>query len=108
MTLTMPAPITRTVTISTALPASESIARLRAAEAAIRANPHWLVPTTLAVAWTETSGTISGVAFGFTVDGTVAANPDGVTVTLTAPWTAKALLANFAPRLEDSLRSILA
>jgi hypothetical protein len=108
MTVTMPAPVTETITIPTALPVPEAIARLRAAEAAVRANPHWLVPTTLAVDWTETGGAISGVAFGFTVNGSIVATGDAVTVSLTVPWTAKALLANFGPRLESTLRTILA
>ncbi|MGN6032099.1 MAG: hypothetical protein ACTHQE_10595 [Thermomicrobiales bacterium] len=108
MSVTMPAPVTETITIPTDLPAPEAIARLRASEEAVRANPHWLVPTTLAVDWAETSGAISGVAFGFAVDGTIAATGDAVTVSLTVPWTAKALLANFGPRLEASLHSVLA
>ncbi|MGB3330013.1 MAG: hypothetical protein WBA46_13720 [Thermomicrobiales bacterium] len=108
MTVTMPAPVTRSVTIPTDLPAPDAIARLRAAEAAARANPHWLVPTSLAVDWTATAGIISGIAFGFAVDGTIVATDDDVTVSLTAPWTAKALLANFGPRLEATLSAVLA
>ncbi|MGC4108294.1 MAG: hypothetical protein QM753_18390 [Thermomicrobiales bacterium] len=108
MTVTMPAPVSETITIPTAIPATDAIARLRAAEAAARANPHWLVPTSLMVDWTETTGTISGVAFGFAVDGAIAATDDAVTVMLTTPWTAKALLATFGPRLEGTLSTILA
>ncbi|MGC4192663.1 MAG: hypothetical protein QM589_16090 [Thermomicrobiales bacterium] len=108
MTVTMPTPVTRTLTIPTAIPAPEAIARLRATDAAVRTNPHWLVPTTLTVDWTETGGTISGIAYGFTVNGTVVAADDAVTVTLTVPWTAKALLATFGPRLEGTLQSVLA
>lgn len=107
MPVTMPAPVTETLTIPTAIPAPEAIARLRAAEAAVRANPHWLVPTGLVIDWTETGGTLSGIAFGFAVNGNIAAADDAVTVTLTVPWTAKALLANFGPRLEASLQAVL-
>jgi len=108
MTATMPAPVTETITIPTTLPAQEAIARLRAAEDAARANPHWLVPTSLSVDWTETGGTISGEAFGFDVDGAIAVAGGAVTITFTVPWTGKALLDNFGPRLEKAIRSALA
>lgn len=112
MTVTMPAPVTQTLTVPTALTPTEAIARLRAADAAMRANPHWLVPTDLVVDWQQTettaTGTISGIAFGFAVDGTIAAEDGAVTLAFTVPWTGKALLGAFLPRLEGSLHAILA
>lgn len=108
MPVTMPAPITRMLTVPTALAPTEAIARLRAADEAARANPHWLVPTDLLVTWQETGGTIAGIAFGFAVEGTIAAEDGAVTVTLTVPWTGKALLGAFLTRLEGTLQAILA
>jgi hypothetical protein len=108
MIATMPAPVTHTIAVPTALDPAEAIARLRAAEDAARANPHWLVPTSLSVDWTETGGTISGEAFGFDVDGAIAVAGGAATITFTVPWTGKALLDNFGPRLEKAIRSALA
>ena len=110
MPVTMPAPITRTLTVLTALAPTEAIARLRAADEAARANPHWLVPTDLLVTWQEPErrGTIAGIAFGFAVDGTVVAEDGAVTVAFTVPWTGKALLGAFLARFEGTLQTILA
>ncbi|HEU0163912.1 MAG TPA: hypothetical protein VFQ54_02640 [Thermomicrobiales bacterium] len=100
--------ITRSLTIPTTIGATAAIQRLRAADEAMRASSSWLKPEAVTVTWESTSAAIAGTAFGFPVTGEVDATDAAVTITLHIPWTAKALLASFGPRLEAQLGQLLA
>ncbi|MGI8486629.1 MAG: hypothetical protein ACR2OU_20525 [Thermomicrobiales bacterium] len=99
--------ITSTIVIPHDLDAQTALERLRDADADARANPHWLVPDALVITWAETVAAITGVAFGFHVTGEIEASDADVRICLHIPWTAKALVTNFAPTLESHLTNIL-
>jgi hypothetical protein len=100
--------ITRSIAISTTIGADVAIQRLQAADAAMRASSTWLKPEAVTITWDVTSATIDGLAFGFPITGEINATDAAVTITLHVPWTAKALLASFGPRVEARLEQLLA
>jgi len=99
--------ITHTIATPHQLRPAEAIVRLQAAETALREAQTWLKPEAVTFTWSETSGTVSGVAFGFPVAGDITATDDLVTIALRIPWTAKALAATFTPRVESELTKLL-
>lgn len=101
------ATITESIAIPHALGAETAIQRLRVAEEAMRASDTWLKPEAIAFTWSATSATFAGTAFGFPVTGAVEATDAEVRIALDVPWTAKALLATFRPRVHAALTHLL-